>query len=221
MQRMIRRLLVGLVVFGCLGVSLPAFSQQRVFLSSEFSDASLGGLDGADATCQRLADSQSLGGTWVAWLSDENNDARDRLLGDGPFDRLDGTRVAEDRAGLLSGNILAAIRVLEDGTFMTSAAVWTHTNADGTKYSSDAPCENWTMASGTFARRGQASDSQLGAAWTSTSGSSCERLRHLYCFEQQVVAVPSTGQSGLLLLSCALVLLMALAPLARKHSEIA
>jgi len=60
----------------------------------------LGGLAGADNTCQSQADSAGLHGTFVAWLSDSSNDARDRFdsnFADFPYIRTgDGALVAND-----------------------------------------------------------------------------------------------------------------------------
>jgi len=62
--------------------------------------ANLGGLAGADAHCQKLANSVGSGGkTWRAYLStsggDRTVDARDRI-GDGPWVNANGVQVAAD-----------------------------------------------------------------------------------------------------------------------------
>ncbi len=70
--------------------------------------ASLGGLEGADAHCQMLADGAGAGGkTWRAYLSttggDEAVNARDRI-GDGPWVNANGVQVASDVDDLHSDN---------------------------------------------------------------------------------------------------------------------
>jgi hypothetical protein len=79
------------------GASTPNF-----FVSSDTSaTGNLGGLDGADARCQRLADDADLTGTWHAYLSTEpleggsGVDARDRI-GKGPFYNVKGVKLADD-----------------------------------------------------------------------------------------------------------------------------
>lgn len=49
------------------------------FLSSTKHTGDLGGLTGADTLCNDLATAAGLPGTYVAWLSDSNTDAKDRL----------------------------------------------------------------------------------------------------------------------------------------------
>ena len=58
--------------------------------------ANLGGLDGADAHCQQLAEAAGAGGkTWRAYLSTSTTDARDRI-GSGPWHNAEGQVIAED-----------------------------------------------------------------------------------------------------------------------------
>jgi hypothetical protein len=70
---------------------------KRVFVSSETYTGDLGGLDGADAKCQALADAAHLGGTFKAWLSTSTVDAADRLThSTRPYTLVDGTLIAND-----------------------------------------------------------------------------------------------------------------------------
>jgi hypothetical protein len=63
--------------------------------------ADLGGLEGADAHCQELAEAAGAGGTWRAYLSTQAAgggsavNARDRI-GDGPWRNAEGVVVAQD-----------------------------------------------------------------------------------------------------------------------------
>ncbi len=67
----------------------------------------LGGLDGADAHCQQLAQSAGAGGkTWHAYLSTQGAgalNARDRI-GKGPWVNAKGVTIAKDVADLHSDN---------------------------------------------------------------------------------------------------------------------
>jgi hypothetical protein len=72
--------------------------------------ADLGGLDGADAYCKRLAESVGVADrTWRAYLSTQGSgdraavNARDRI-GRGPWYNAKGVRVANDVADLHSAN---------------------------------------------------------------------------------------------------------------------
>ncbi|MEM6997139.1 MAG: hypothetical protein AAF721_41930 [Myxococcota bacterium] len=76
-------------VAACEGMSFFASS-----VGSGNSGGNLGGLDGADATCQALADAAGQGScTWQAYLSTSTVDARDRI-GEGPWENFDGDEVA-------------------------------------------------------------------------------------------------------------------------------
>ena len=58
--------------------------------------ANLGGLEGADALCQRLAEAVGAEGkTWRAYLSATGVNARDRI-GAGPWQNINGVPIATD-----------------------------------------------------------------------------------------------------------------------------
>lgn len=81
-----------------------------VFITSAIYPANLGGLAGADAKCQSVATASGLTGTYAAWLSTAGTAARVRLThGTLPYALVDGTRIANDWDGLVSGNLLHAI----------------------------------------------------------------------------------------------------------------
>lgn len=76
------------------------------FVTSETNSGNLGGLAGADATCQRLAAAAGAGNrTWRAYLSTygtnttEGENARDRI-GTGPWHNAKGVRIAPSLADL-------------------------------------------------------------------------------------------------------------------------
>jgi hypothetical protein len=158
----------------------PSSDVVRVFVSSMgYSGKSLGGLDGADAECQQLADDASLGGTWTAWLSDDNTDAIDRIV-DGRYELVDGTLVAEDLTDLTDGTLNAPINLSQSG-IVTEVPVWTGTNTDGRKTLFD--CRNWG-GGGPGIDGGYARSSSSTFNWTFYKFSPiCEAPFHLYCFE--------------------------------------
>jgi len=57
----------------------PPVCVRRVFITSTVFTSDLGGLEGADATCQNLADAAALDGTFKAWLSSSTVAAKDRI----------------------------------------------------------------------------------------------------------------------------------------------
>jgi len=128
----------------------------------------LGGLAGADATCQRLAASVGRGSlTWRAYLSVErdptNNNqathARDRI-GAGPWRNANDVIVANTLAELHARGGDAALFLTEtgqrvNGQWTGSPApvepdILTGSNMDGTVMAS-LTCADWTSSSDTFA----------------------------------------------------------------------
>ena len=133
----------------------------------------LGGLAGADAHCQSLAQAAGSGGkTWRAYLSTSTVDAKGRI-GNGPWLNAKGELIAQNVADLhsASNKITAETAVTEKGTapgyLTTNAAgevqrpagqlahdILTGTNEDGTKNA--ATCNNWTDGADATAMLGHA-----------------------------------------------------------------
>ncbi|NUZ07889.1 DUF1554 domain-containing protein [Schlegelella sp. ID0723] len=132
------------------------------FVSSATSPTgNLGGLAGADATCQRLAGAVGEGGrTWRAYLSVERGptaqpvNARDRI-GPGPWHNVNHELVARDLAELHSRSGDAAVFLDERGQRINGQwtgsptpvehDILTGSKADGT-LQPGATCSDWTSA---------------------------------------------------------------------------
>jgi hypothetical protein len=169
----------------------PAVAQQsRVFLTSTLQEGDLGGLAGADALCNNLASTASLGGTWVAWLSTSTVDAVDRLTATGPFVRAaqTSTVLADDISDLTDGSLYQAVELDENGSTALQF-VWTGTLGDGTR--SEKHCGDWAG----IANFGSTGTPYSGSEWTSSvpeESTSCSSNCRLYCFEQ----APASGEDG-------------------------
>jgi hypothetical protein len=96
-----------------------------VFLTSKVSTANLGGLAGADATCNDLAENAGLPGTYVAWLSDDDTDAISRITSNGPYATRTGRIVANDLADLTDLTLASPISQDEYGNEVPLREVWT------------------------------------------------------------------------------------------------
>jgi hypothetical protein len=122
--------------------------------------ANLGGLAGADAHCQMLAESAGAGGkTWRAYLStsgEEAVNARDRI-GSGPWSDANGVQVASDVADLHSDmNKLSKENSISEGGDVINGRgdspnrhdILTGSNLDGTAFADDQDhtCRNWTYS---------------------------------------------------------------------------
>jgi hypothetical protein len=137
------------------------------------------GLQGGDFLCNQAAQAALLGGTWVAWLSDETHDAIDRINDVGPWFLVDGqTRVFNNKANLTT-TPLASINQDETGVEVLPITpyVWTGTQ-NGGRVSSQLHCENWT---GGFEGR---IGFFRGATWTSHDTNNCVFNQRLFCLEQ-------------------------------------
>lgn len=115
--------------------------------------ANLGGLAGADAHCQKLAETAgSTGRTWAAYLSAEGVNARDRI-GTGPWQNFKGDVIATDVANLHSdaNNLTKQTALTEAGQIVNGRGdtpnqhdILTGSNADGT-LAAGQTCGDWTL----------------------------------------------------------------------------
>jgi hypothetical protein len=161
--------LLALGVIACGGTAVsPSDQNQRAmtfFVSSATSvTGNLGGLRGADASCQRLAPVVGLGAkTWRAYLSVEHDadngnrptDARSRI-GNGPWVNANGLTVARDLAELHARKGDPSVFVDEHGERIPGQwpgspapvqhDILTGSNADGTLLSGFT-CNDWTSDS--------------------------------------------------------------------------
>ncbi len=153
--------------------------------------ADLGGLEGADAYCLRLADDVGAGNRiWAAYLSatpaagSPAINARDRI-GAGPWYNAKGVMVARNVADLHgdNNNLNKETALNERGGVVNGRGdspnrhdIMTGSQLDGTAFSSDADttCENWTSSSQGSAMVGHHDRTGGGAnptSWNSAHGS--------------------------------------------------
>lgn len=165
--------------------------------------ADLGGLAGADAHCQSLAEAAGVQGkTWRAYLSTNNTNARDRI-GEGPWYNAKGLKIADDVASLHSDkNGISKQSALDEKGNMVDGRgdqpnrhdILTGSMPDGTAAAQS--CENWTTSGEGAAMVGHhdrigLNDTAAAKSWNSSHpsrGCSQEALRGtggdglLYCF---------------------------------------
>lgn len=163
---------------------VPIVTAKRVFVSSTTSNGNLGGLAGADNTCQTLADAAGLLGAYKAWLSDSATYAGDRLThATVPYVLVDGTQVADNWSDFaVDGNLDHPINQDEHGASVPPGNfVWTGTVLGGDHSS---VCGNWlSAASNLQGLVGVANET--GFAWSGAFNQFCNTpTLHLYCIEQ-------------------------------------
>lgn len=140
-----------------------------------------------DAHCQALADAASLGGTFLAWLSDARTSPGTRFDTGftGSYQRVDGTAVVvAGWADLADGALAHAIDLDEQGNAASGENVWTNTAADGTA-SGASGCMDWTSLKVTDKGTIGVSDA-IDMTWTSVVEAPCSGNARLYCVEQTV-----------------------------------
>ena len=153
------------VALVALGMGAPAQAQQNAmtfFVTSEGpgKGGDLGGLNGADAHCAKLATAAgSTGKTWKAYLSTQGAgavNAKDRI-GRGPWQNAKGAVVAKDVADLhgASNNLTKQTALNEKGEVINGRGdtpnrhdILTGSQADGTAFtvSDDRTCGNWSSS---------------------------------------------------------------------------
>ncbi|MCX4239372.1 hypothetical protein [Paraliomyxa miuraensis] len=135
-----------------VGIDPDGLSFFATSVGSGDAGGDLGGLEGADATCQALADAVGEGArTWHAYLSTSTVDARDRI-GDGPWYNAAGDMVATDvealhTNGLSNGDPQHVLDENGDEVPGNEHDILTGSEEDGT-YFPDATCDDWTSSGG-------------------------------------------------------------------------
>lgn len=162
-----------------------ASCRRVAFVSSLSKDGNFGSVSGADKKCQQMARAADLAGTYKAWLSDDvSNPNMSFSQSTDPYVRVDGTVIANDWAGLTSGNLLAPINLDERSRVLPDSAleqVWSGTLIDGTP--GPDHCSGWTDRS-TSTAGGIGNPWFTNAGWTDLSTFVCAIPLHFYCFEQ-------------------------------------
>ncbi len=161
---------------------LTCASARLVFVTAAPVFADMGGLAGADATCQTLATNAGLSGTYRAWLSDGSGASPSNrfIQSSVPYRLRNGAIVASGWIQLTSGVLQNGITIDQNGASVPGAEVWTGTTPAGT--STGDTCADWSSLAGTG---GVGLSSATDAAWTSVFSQFCNRDNvRLYCFQQ-------------------------------------
>lgn len=194
------------VAAATLAIAAPTVAQDAASMSFFVTSAglgdgaNLGGLAGADAQCMKLAEAAgSTGHTWVAYLSAEGTNAKDRI-GAGPWQNIKGDVIATDVATLHSdtNNLTKSTALTEAGNIVNGRGdtpnihdILTGSNADGT-LAAGQTCGDWTLNGEGTAMLGHSdrmgpANLATGTSWNAAHGSRG-------CSQDNLV---STGGSGL------------------------
>ena len=171
--------------WGEKSIEVTAIVAKRIFVTSEIYSGNLGGIIGADAECQELADLANEGvglgeTTWQALLSDNLTDANSRTS-NVYYANMNWEIIAMNYASLWDGGIDRPIKMDENGKIISEFArgVWTGTSTSGENTGNN--CSDWvdlSASSGTYG-----SSYENGGEWIEIGSTSCGNRLHLYCFE--------------------------------------
>jgi len=121
-------------------------SPKIVFVTSKEYNGNIGGVSGADAECQALADQSSLtlGRKFKAWISEVGSSPAETFIrSQTPYILVSGTKVADNWEDLIDGNLSNVIGLDEKGIVILNNNVWTGTNLSGQGWGADYTCNNW------------------------------------------------------------------------------
>jgi hypothetical protein len=156
------------------------------FTTSIGNNGNLGGLAGADAFCQQLADAAGLRGTYKVWLSDAAASPATRFTQSTvpwfmPVGTTSGLKLADDWADLTDGTIDARFVWTETGVEVPNNIPFTNTEGNGTEWNGNH-CSNWTSTAGNGS---YGNTGGTDVTWTqSGTGGACSVVHRYYCFEQ-------------------------------------
>lgn len=146
----------------------------------EVTEAVADGLEAADLICRNEATAAGLAApeSFKAWLGSSTQSARDRFQHDGPWERLDGVKIADGFADLVSNQLDTTMELAADGTRLDGLA-WTGIEFAGPVGNH---CSDWSIGDSSF--RGQDGFVTNTLSWQdrNSTGSPCSRANRLYCF---------------------------------------
>ena len=129
------------------------FGHREAFVTSADVTGDLGGIAGADATCQALAASANLQRpeAFKALLASSTSglNITDRIQHDGPWYRRDGLLFAHNKAELIGGAVTLPLNVTERGEYLAKAVALTGALENGVAHAG-FDCYNWALASGSL-----------------------------------------------------------------------
>lgn len=182
----------GLTASGMAVSQATAPSDKLIFSSSKVYSAELGGLEGADAVCQVLAEAAGHKGTFRAWLSSSSSSVAERFTHSTERYVLgSGTIIADNWADLIVGRLKHAVDETESRTtaipYVTQTcgrfAFWSGTSVRGDRLDWGSTCNDWTSASEDD-RGEKGITAAYDWAWSQKCDGPCNGLAALLCVEQ-------------------------------------
>jgi cysteine-rich repeat protein len=161
------------------------------FTTSTMHAGDLGGLAGADAICNMLAQDAALPGTYMAWLSAGAESPSTRFIQSTvPYMTPDGNKVADDWADLIDGSLDFAVGRTESGAPTPDTTAMCGGSAriartGTTEFGTPGPSTCVDFSSGMAMDMGLVGRSASNMAqWSNCGEIACDVLLPIYCFQQ-------------------------------------
>ncbi len=156
-----------------------AGSPSYIFVSMDNYDGEqVGGTNGADEKCALEAKGAGLPGIYKAWISDDTIKWTERIRGNGPWRRMDGTVVFAAFASLTGAPLTSVDTTILDTSPKGTSSFWSGAPLpDGTAAQT---CEHWTSRSNS-SRGTKGRYSQATKEWAAEDFQPCNESLHLVC----------------------------------------
>ncbi|MDQ3365226.1 MAG: hypothetical protein M3680_07345 [Myxococcota bacterium] len=164
-------------------------SPNVMFVSSGLFNGSLGGLTGADAKCQQLADAANLAGTYRAYLSSISGNtsinAPSRMGSASGWVRVDGAPLMNAISQFAPGMLANAPALMENGVNVSQtqfAHAWTGTSETGTFVNACSPATAFVPWAGPTGGAMIGIANTISSKTVAGGTNACDTLARLYCF---------------------------------------
>jgi hypothetical protein len=175
-----------------LRAAVTRLQTRIVFVTSALYTGNLGGVSGANQTCNNLAVAAGLTGRYRAWLSDGSRSPGQDFSRSSTFAYVRGVEggqtssalIAQNWADLTDGFLNSFIRLDEYGRGVSAPDTWSGTTHLAGPTASNGPentCNNWTSDDpgvNGWVGRSAVQD------WGATATRACDQRARLYCFQQ-------------------------------------
>ncbi len=158
---------------------------KTVFITKSDFTGNLGGLAGADGLCTTAATTAGRTGTWKAYVSSDTVSAPSRITDVGPWVQRyadGGTPPTFANKAAFNNGPAVGLKVDETGATLATVDSWTGSLPDGTP-DVGVTCTGFTSALATL-NADVGTSGTTNTDWQHNGGTTCDKRRHLICFEQ-------------------------------------
>lgn len=154
---------------------------KRIFLTR----VAITGSEVSDEICQRAAEIEHLGGSWIAWIATADTtrlNPIDRISDIGPWYDLEGDLIFLNKEEMLSFPRRPIVVTEYNASVISVGYVWTGSNGKDVCFDGLSSKVWGTSSSTAFGSVGEVGSTTL--RWTDSTRLPCNRSAHLICIEQ-------------------------------------